>query len=280
MKRSEGKKGDRVRLIEDRSEYGLRIGNVGTMLQDNDTAPFVQWDAGPKSAVSQEALELVEPKWVPKVGDRVRLTKDNNGYGVAGDFATVVRENCGAGDCYVKFDYVIRNDTNWYVCWDKIEPLPVAAPQPAATLTIAAGKFYKTRDGRKVGPIVVAQGSGDPWPWKLKSGSHYYKADGHSCPGWANGHKDRDDLIAEWVDEPVIKAKYVGAQSAQVDSLAEEYGPSPVAVASNDNASSQDGLIKTRHGYGFEIARFGDYVWIDTGKKAPETFRASAISAA
>ena len=75
------------------------------------------------------------------------------------------------------------------------------------TLKIEAGKFYKTRDGRKLGPIVVAQGRGEPWPWKSCYGwnTYYFKEDGFSCPGSIHNHRDADDLIAEWIDEPVAK---------------------------------------------------------------------------
>lgn len=85
-----------------------------------------------------------------------------------------------------------------------IEPiLFTATPEQPATLKIEEGKFYKTRDGRKVGPIVVAQGRGNPWPWKSRYGLniYFFKEDGFSCPGSAHLHRDADDIVAEWIDE-------------------------------------------------------------------------------
>ena len=75
-------------------------------------------------------------------------------------------------------------------------------------MKIEAGKFYRTRDGRKVGPILYGQPhdpevDGDqPPPWPFRSGDHWYKIDGFSCPGSLSDHTDKDDLIAEWTDEP------------------------------------------------------------------------------
>lgn len=39
-------------------------------------------------------------------------------------------------------------------------------------------------------------------------------------------------------------------------------------------------LLRTKQGYGFEIARHGDYVWVDTGQKAPLVFKAADVQAA
>lgn len=80
-----------------------------------------------------------------------------------------------------------------------------------AALTIEAGKFYKTRDGRKVGPVYRGWEDNEHWPFK--STSHkgmYYKKDGFSCPGNAHDHKDDDDLVAEWIDEPTPIAETIG----------------------------------------------------------------------
>lgn len=68
------------------------------------------------------------------------------------------------------------------------------------TLKIEAGKFYRTRDGRKVGPIDEVRGDGVAH-W---SGSEH---DGEICcyPG-GKIKQDRaecgGDLIAEWTDTP------------------------------------------------------------------------------
>ncbi|MBY5553765.1 ribosomal protein L7/L12 [Rhizobium leguminosarum] len=174
--------------------------------------------------------------WQPKVGDRVRLVKDGRSTtGAVGKTATISSWTGGVlvdTDEYLldidpPVDYktaaVTENFTRATI--DCFEPLPAPAIAAPAPLTITAGGYYKTRDGRKVGPIVVAQGPDDPWPWKLADGTRYYRNDGFSCPGWADGHRDEDDLVAvsgpPWTTEPaVIKAKYVGDQPASNDNAA------------------------------------------------------------
>ena len=73
------------------------------------------------------------------------------------------------------------------------------------TVKIEAGKFYRTRDGRKVGPMARNY-SGfyeDSHPWRDPNSRHTFKSDGtygigqHSTSG--------DDLVAEWPDEPTAQ---------------------------------------------------------------------------
>jgi hypothetical protein len=78
---------------------------------------------------------------------------------------------------------------------DCFEPLPVASP-----ITIAAGRYYKTRDGLKVGPMYFSD-FGDDQPWS--DGSRWYSNDG----SWRGDSQEYErDLIAEWVDEPAAIA--------------------------------------------------------------------------
>lgn len=70
----------------------------------------------------------------------------------------------------------------------------IAAAQPAP-LTIEAGKYYRTRDGRKVGPISKMD-FGDGYPFEVEAG-WWVSASGKAQQGSCGG-----DLIAEWVDEP------------------------------------------------------------------------------
>lgn len=68
-------------------------------------------------------------------------------------------------------------------------------------LTIEAGKYYRTRDGRKVGPMSKGCLGSFPWLGKSQSsGIQCYRNDG----SWSLdvGEPDHHDLIAEWVDEP------------------------------------------------------------------------------
>lgn len=65
-----------------------------------------------------------------------------------------------------------------------------------AILQIEAGKCYRTRDGRKVGPMVQWD---DIW-WGVKEDD-----EGRLWSGRGkrfHGYNPHDDLIAEWVDEP------------------------------------------------------------------------------
>lgn len=168
--------------------------------------------------------DIVEA-WVPKVGERVTEMDGNhhdfvghwrdyweNSQGPLVDNTFVVisvdaewisysnREGGGGPSCTVKF----------------LQPAPVAQ-QPAA-LKIEAGRYYKTRDGRKVGPLKTHGGSGlivvfgDGRVWELDGKAR------KACVSMS----PYDDLIAEWHE-----ATNVGAQ---VDTLAEEYG-SPKAAA-------------------------------------------------
>ena len=66
-------------------------------------------------------------------------------------------------------------------------------------MQIEEWKFYRTRDGRKVGPIDYnPESKGDNFPFVSPCGYCRYTTDGSLLTGTPN----RGDLIAEWVDEP------------------------------------------------------------------------------
>jgi hypothetical protein len=65
------------------------------------------------------------------------------------------------------------------------------------TLKIEVGKFYRTRDGHKVGPMRNAN-YGDGFDWVYDGGSGCWSREGKQ----QNKHKPEGDLIAEWTDEP------------------------------------------------------------------------------
>lgn len=104
---------------------------------------------------------------------------------------------------------------------------PVAEP-----LTIQAGRFYKTRDGRKVGPMVLSEvvdcqsgKNGEKYTWSdIESGNTYTDVGRYA---WDTTREHENDLVAEWPDTTTNVA-------ATVDALDEEYGPG-VAVADRDN---------------------------------------------
>lgn len=170
--------------------------------------------------------DIVE-EWVPKVGERVRSVRDSTAggarFGRKGDTATVagdVREGDAAVDVKVDGSSIGFNPGAYL---SDLEPLPVAAPaQPADSLKIEAGRYYRTRDGRKVGPME-SDNWGDGYPWT--DGDRWYSSSG----AWVHDEESEHDLIAEWQDEPTAPV------AAQVDTLAEEYGPARAATTSDDD---------------------------------------------
>lgn len=79
--------------------------------------------------------------------------------------------------------------------WLQIHP---RAPRP---LTIEAGKYYRTRDGQKVGPMKFI-GHNIPWSWGgwLESATATYSFGVHGR--WDITEESNLDLIAEWTDTP------------------------------------------------------------------------------
>lgn len=78
---------------------------------------------------------------------------------------------------------------------DHFELLPVAkGPGDQPALKIEAGKYYRTREGRKVGPM-----ESEGFYWGASEVKDSYYNDGRQ---WRS-YESPLDLIAEWVDEPV-----------------------------------------------------------------------------
>lgn len=69
-------------------------------------------------------------------------------------------------------------------------------------MKLKIGGFYRTRDGRKVGPMRKPHGVNERYQWDA-TGEHgtgqFYKDTGEAD----DGHDY--DLIAEWVDEPAAQ---------------------------------------------------------------------------
>lgn len=134
-----------------------------------------------------------------KVGDKVRLTEDNCGgiCGSRGDEGVV--GDVDGNSIQVNFTTGVEAGDFWFVPDNRLELV--------STLTIEAGKFYKTRDGRKVGPAEYRDGEEyDVYRWRIDpvddSGERghyvYTNAGKYSILGTHAHH----DLIAEWIDEP------------------------------------------------------------------------------
>lgn len=83
------------------------------------------------------------------------------------------------------------------------------------TLQLEEGKFYRTRDGRKAGPISFRRDlpdDRDPWFASAPgfSGVNWYTHHNvHYAGDYANVSafgQSPSDLVAEWVDEPIANA--------------------------------------------------------------------------
>ena len=145
-----------------------------------------------------------------------------------------------------------------------------------APLKIEAGKYYRTRDGRKVGPLMARNNDSYAFAADIAGdiGIRIFQKDGVHGSRWI-GNKPNLDLIAEWVDEPVKAASPVAVQQD-----APELKVSLSFDAADVTNAIKSTLLKTNQGYGFEIARHGDYVWVDTGKKAPIVLKATDVQVA
>lgn len=85
---------------------------------------------------------------------------------------------------------------------DELEPVEDATGTDAAEapLQLEAGKYYRTRDGRKVGPM---RHEGGYWFGDVVDGPHSkaFLPDGNHGNEFISNQPEFD-LIAEWVDEP------------------------------------------------------------------------------
>lgn len=240
------KVGDRVRRIEESmwpAQYGV-VGEEYTVLDISATGMLVIFDGC--TGAMPSAFELVERPWQPKVGDRVRFTDAcSKGWWFGphtGNKEGEIRLDYGADYEFQdgRFE-VSTGDSFGIVGLEHIEPLPVAAEAQLAALTIQTGKFYKTRDGRKVGPIGPNEGGLQGYPWQDDSSwSDCWTADGRY---YADEVDSDHDLIAEWVDEPA---------------------PAVAATASNDNAAP-----KFKVGDRVQISEGAPYI-LDENQRAGE----------
>lgn len=141
-------------------------------------------------------LPAASTEWQPKVGQRVLTHGRGHGYTQDIGFISGVDDD---GDCYVEFHdgwsgghEGNKSDgakSRWFFVREEIEPAP---------LTIVAGCYYKTRDGRKV--LVSAYTYGTHYPFYHDGGYdgyHAITAEGKSCI-----NADESDIVSEWVDQP------------------------------------------------------------------------------
>lgn len=89
-----------------------------------------------------------------------------------------------------------------------------------APLTIEASKFYRTRDGRKVGPVTTRTEDGKTY--FIADGYHYNASGECGYEGVCTPEEDyrrQHDLVAEWVDEPVVAAIAAAVPEATTDEV-------------------------------------------------------------
>jgi hypothetical protein len=207
--------GQWVRVLRPDYPGTIDVGAIAKVINADDHGVTL---LGPAYGLFFYNSEL-EP-WAPRAGERVRVPASANSVW-AGD-AEMVAHHAAYGTYELKMQTGARAGDSGDFLLSEIEPLPVAVA--VAPLQLQAGKFYKTRDGRKVGPLV--EDEDDCFPFISHDLSETWRADGT----WSldRQEKHRLDLIAEWTDTPIVTA-------ATVDAINEEYGPAvreaPVAVA-------------------------------------------------
>ncbi|KAB2792856.1 hypothetical protein F9K96_06935 [Brucella anthropi] len=206
------KVGDRVKSLvtqlDVREEATYEVKTV-----DFDGTIWVTDDVGDRFHLTTDEFELLpnapatgKPSF--KVGDRVRVLSDYLPWASADEIGVVQAVNARDRDCYVKFETERMGDHTWYVRWDNLEIAPL--------LTIETGKFYRTRDGHKVGPIGWNDTYlKDPFPFvDTNDISDCWSAEGKFL---YPGHPDSDkDIIAGWVDEPLATASTDAASNGNV----------------------------------------------------------------
>lgn len=196
----EFKKGDFVRVIDNKgAPDDYRVGDVHKVDAVLDGLVYVLGKPG-------MFAKRFEP-WQPRVGERVRYTGKSTIYrekeliGIEG-----VVEETGTRFVVVNFDKAIvdgvRTGGAKYI--ENLEPIidPAVAAEQPATLKIEAGKFYKTRAGRKVGPVRLKATHGSDGPYRIDGLWNYLE---NGLVGSISNGDHKDDIIAEWIDEPVAK---------------------------------------------------------------------------
>ena len=217
------KVGDWVRRVEPSDwpeQYGV-VDGVYKVLQVGRYGIAVSTGAGEADATSFEP-------WHPRVGERVRVvdpavvihwnefwTKETGVKLSLGDFvyATKFIPNYLSGKPAIEIAAKPNGSgPRWPL--GKFEPLIAGTtPEQPATLKIEAGKFYKTRDGRKA--KIERSHYGDTYDFVATveglPGNKVYKKDGKHGSRWI-ANNPIDDLISEWIDEPVAKPSNDNAQ--------------------------------------------------------------------
>jgi len=214
------KVGDKVRSLV--TQIDVRTGQLYEVKTVDDGDVWVIDDVGDEFYLTSDEFEIVavaakEPEDKPafKVGDRVRAIDKIVGL-IIGETYTV--SSYASSTRIGRWVNLEGRRSNYSSDGSFLE-----SSFELAHLKIEAGKYYRTRDGRKVGPMEV---------WCL-GGWHSDRAE-HPLNGgvWLDdgtakyaGAKDSPDLIAEWIDEPVKVAAPVAKPA--IVALIENGQPKP-----------------------------------------------------
>lgn len=240
-------KGDRVKALVDGVDY--KIGDEFVMTADGDgKSVYFDDNAGDDRMRQQKEFELLpvaDNKPPFKVGDRVRLIKDGQSTtGAVGKLATI--ESWGEklidnGQYLLNIDGPVDYQTH------AVTPNYTRATPDCfeLALQIEAGKYYRTRDGRKVGPMEKWALGG----WHVAEGSFsggLWKSDGTA---WYNGSSDSPDLIAEWVDEPITETTPIKSPSivARIDNGQPMPAARPLVHDTKEGAEKEAKRLSEKH---------------------------------
>lgn len=133
------------------------------------------------------------------------------------------------------------------------------------TLKIEGGKFYKTRAGRKVGPVRLRATHGSDGPYRIDGLWNYLE---NGLVGSISNGDHKDDLIAEWIDEPVAKASTTTASNDnaqpkfKVGDRVDVTGNRPYLISK----IGQSGIVEIVHGVGeytVKLDNSGSFSFID-----------------
>ncbi|MGH6774745.1 hypothetical protein [Brucella tritici] len=154
-------------------------------------------------------------KQTVKVGDKVRclVTQLDVCEGATYEVNNVFLD----GDIWIIDDVGDR----FYLASNEFELLPVAEATGKPALAIETGKFYRTRDGRKVGPM---RRYNDGWLYETDDHGRMWRDDGMRYYEKSRG--GGSDLIAEWIDEPASNDNAPATKPAIV-ALIENGQPKP-----------------------------------------------------
>lgn len=180
--------GDDVRAIESSGGGAVTKGSIYTVFSVDDDRIYFMNNNGRRDSWRPrffEPLAAADSNGKDsgfKTGDKARAKESSCGGAVT---AGTVYEVTGVFDDKIRFVNDNGRDDSWGAGY--FEP---------TTLRLREGGYYRTRDGRKIGPMVRWNDYSD-WPWSdhMTAGSNIWNDSGK------NGNED-EDLIAEWQDEP------------------------------------------------------------------------------